>query len=156
MRRADRQVSDLIELEKMIRSCDVCRLGLCYDNIPYVVPMNFGYELQGEKLTLYFHCANEGKKLDILRKNPNACFEMDCGHELVAGKTGCDWSMNFESIIGQGKIEFVEEMQEKTAAVSKLMEHYSGRTDFSFDENLMNHVTVLKLISADFTGKRRK
>lgn len=156
MRRADRQVTDTGELNAIIEKCDVCRLGLCDGNIPYVVPMNFGYVFDKGGLTLYFHCAGEGKKLDILRRNPNVCFEMDCGHELVEGKIGCDWSMNYESVIGQGKVEFVEEMQEKANAVSRMMEHYAGRSDFVFDPGMLRHVTVFKLAADTFTGKRRR
>jgi len=39
--------------------------------IPYIVPMNFGYEMADGALSLYFHCANEGRKINIIKKNPN-------------------------------------------------------------------------------------
>lgn len=156
MRRADRQVTDLAEIEKIVQNCDVCRLGLCSNGMPYVVPMNFGYRLDGESLTLYFHCAGEGKKLDIIRQNANAFFEMDCGHQLVQGKLGCDWSMNYESVMGSGAIVFLEDPQEKTEALACMMEHYAGRADFEFPPAMLRAVTVLKLSADAFTAKKRK
>ncbi len=155
MRRKDREITDLFELEQIISKCKVCRLGLCENNVPYVVPMNFGYELQGGVLTLYFHCANEGKKLDILKNNPTVCFEMDCGHELITGKTACSYSMEYESIIGNGKIEFVGDAQGKITALSKIMNQYTGKTEFAFDDNVVEHLVVLKLTASNFTGKGR-
>lgn len=154
MRRAEREVTDPGELEAILKRCDVCRLGLCDGNAPYVVPLNFGYELSEGELTLYFHCAGEGKKLELIRRNPNACFETDCGHELVRGPRACDWTMRYESVIGEGTVSFVESPEEKEGALRKVMEQYAGRPDFSFDQNMLRHVTILKLSVSHFTGKR--
>ncbi len=154
MRRNDREVTDLFELEQIIKSCSVCRLGLSQNNIPYVVPLNFGYELSGGRLTLFFHSAKEGTKLDIIKGNPNVCFEMDCGHELVAGKTACSCTMKYESVIGSGKIELVDDVQDRKYALSKIMEKYTGKMCSEFEEAVMNHVAVLKVNVSVFTGKR--
>lgn len=153
MRRSDREVTNLAELEQIIRKCSVCRLGMSENNIPYVVPLNFGYELKGGTLTLFFHCAKEGKKLDILRNNTNVCFEMDCGHELVVKETACSCSMKYESIIGSGKAEFLDDMQEKKRALSKIMGKYTGRSDFRFEQSAVEHLVVFKVETPDFTGK---
>ncbi len=72
MRRTDREVKDTAEIMKIIEKCDVCRLGLSDGNVPYVVPMNYGYEYSDGKLTLYFHGAKEGKKLQIIQNNASA------------------------------------------------------------------------------------
>jgi hypothetical protein len=155
MRRKDREVTDLSELEQIIKNCDVCRLGLSDNNVPYIVPLNFGYEFSGDQLTLYFHCAKEGRKLDILKENPNVCFEMDCGHELVQGEAACSCTMKYESVIGIGKIEFIHNMQDKKFALSKLMGKYSEKTSFNFEESMLNRVAVLKVTTSNFTGKRQ-
>jgi len=39
---------------------------LSENNYPYIVPMNYGYVYENEKLTLFFHGAKEGKKIGIL------------------------------------------------------------------------------------------
>jgi uncharacterized protein len=99
MRRSDREISGIQEIEEIIQKADVCRIALANDNIPYIVTMNFGY-IRNPKKTLFFHCANSGKKLDMLHKNNYVCFEMDIDHQLFRGKRSCDWGMRFSSIIG--------------------------------------------------------
>ena len=81
MRRSDREVSETEAIEEIIKNADVCRLALANDNIPYIVTMNFGYINNPEQI-LYFHCANAGRKLEMIRKNNYACFEMDIGHQI--------------------------------------------------------------------------
>ena len=64
MRKKEYQITDFREIENIIESGLICRLGLCNDNIPYVVPLNFGYK---DKV-LYFHSAPEGKKNRVYKK----------------------------------------------------------------------------------------
>jgi len=73
MKRSEREIKDRKEIEAIIERADVCRLGLSDDNMPYIIPMNFGYKDN----RLYFHCAKKGKKIDIIKRNNSTCFEMD-------------------------------------------------------------------------------
>lgn len=155
MRRFDREVSELKEILEIINKCDACRIAFSDNNIPYIVPMNFGFKINDESLTLYLHCANEGKKINILKKNPNVCFEMDCSHELITASIACGHSMNYESIIGNSIAEFVKDNEEKKEALNLLMKKYTKKDNYTFDEKMLSRVTVLKLNSFDFTAKRR-
>lgn len=157
MRRSDREFG---EIGSILQKCTVLRLGLCDGDRPYVVPMNFGYDLDGASLTLYLHCAREGKKLDLIAQNPNACFEMDCAHELVRGKAACSSTFYYESLIGSGQIETLEAFEEKVYALQRLMERQCGKDEgaYEFDGRSVNAVTVLKLKCAEISAKvnRRK
>ena len=156
MRRMDRQVNDLGEIKAIIDKCTVCRLGLSENNIPYIVPLSFGYELNDDQLTLYFHCACEGRKLDIIKDNPNACFEMDCEHELIRGETACSYSLEYESVIGNGVVQSVDDTQGKIYALSKIMNRMTGEKGFHFAEDMVELVTILKITTRNFTGKACK
>ncbi|MDR1953948.1 MAG: pyridoxamine 5'-phosphate oxidase family protein [Clostridiales Family XIII bacterium] len=156
MRKADREVKNADELKAILEKCDVCRLGLAADDVPYIVPMNFGYEYTDGNLTLYFHCAGEGKKLDILTQNPQVCFEMDCSHELKKSDRPCGYSMNYESIIGNGVAEICHERDEKIYGLTRLMEKYSDARTFEFPERELERVTVVRVAATSFTGKRLK
>ena len=83
MRRKEREVTDIKEIREVLDSCKVCRLGIADEGGAYIVPLNYGYRLEDGVLTLYFHGAKEGKKLDLIRKNPEVGFEMDGRHELM-------------------------------------------------------------------------
>lgn len=75
MRRKDKEISDKNEIEDLLASSTVGRLGTCANGIPYITPMNFTYDKETSKI--FLHCANEGRKLDNIRINPTVCFEVE-------------------------------------------------------------------------------
>ena len=118
MRRKDREIVDTKILDEIISSAQVCRLGLSDDNAPYIVPMCFGYKDR----SLYFHSAGDGKKIEIIKKNPNVCFEFDHNIEVLQAEKPCKWGMKYQSIIGHGKVVFIETLEEKKEAL-KIFSH---------------------------------
>ncbi|MFP3090946.1 pyridoxamine 5'-phosphate oxidase family protein [Treponema sp. TIM-1] len=156
MRRKDREITDIEELLAVIGRCKVCRLAMAENNRPYVVPLNFGYEYKNGELFLYFHGAQAGKKIDILKKKPRICFEMDGGHRLIEGREAHNYSFAYESIIGFGGVEFVEEDEKKVHGLNLLMKHQTGEDrDFVFDESRLRETAVYQVKARSFTGKRR-
>ena len=155
MRRIDRELTDKEEIESIISLSDVCRIALANDNIPYIVTMNFGY-VGGENQCMYFHCALEGRKLEMILINNYACFEMDTNHKINKGEKGCDWGMNYSSIIGYGKVFIVEDKDERYAGLCHIMDHYGGSEPYFFDENVFAHTTILRLDIIEITGKKKQ
>ena len=154
MRRSEREVKDRAELTDILNKCDACRLGLSEGMQPYVVPMNFGYEWEGDCLNLYFHCANEGRRLDIIATNNKACFEADCSHKLITADEPCDYSFHFESIIAFGEIEVLKNHEERVHGLACIMKKYGRTEKFDFPEEELAPTTILKLTSTDYSGKR--
>ena len=52
MRRKDREITDFNEIIEIIKKCDVCRIALNDEDFPYIVPLNFGLDIQGEQVFL--------------------------------------------------------------------------------------------------------
>jgi nitroimidazol reductase NimA-like FMN-containing flavoprotein (pyridoxamine 5'-phosphate oxidase superfamily) len=154
MRRKDREVTEIREIIEIIEKCDVCRLALFAEQYPYIVPLNFGFIYDGAMLTLYFHGAKSGTKLELIKQNPHAGFAMDCAHRLIAREKACNYSMAYESVVGYGDIEFVLDIEEKHRALRQLMAHYVPEQEFDFDTQDLAAVTVFKLIVRQVTGKR--
>lgn len=100
MRRTEKEIQDRAEIDAIIRGCQVCRLGLADGTEPYVVPLCFGYDGNA----LYFHCTQQGRKLEILRRNPRVCFELDVVEGMVEAEPACGWSIRYRSVIGVGEI----------------------------------------------------
>ena len=150
MRRREKEIHDKDELEDVLKNGKICRLGLCDNNVPYVVPMNYGYS-DGN---IYFHSANNGRKIEIIRKNNYACFEIEVGTEIVKDDNACNWGMKFESIIGYGKLEEVHKFCEKMKGLSVLMKHYSGKETWEFPDSNSEKVLVLKLKIDVMSGKK--
>lgn len=152
MRRKEREITDPARLHEVIEKCKVCRLAMYDGEKPYIVPMNFGYDFE-DGLRLYFHCAREGKKLDILKENPEVCFEMDCEGSVIEGENDNEWSFAYASVIGNGKIRILPD-EEKNYALSKIMEHFTGRTEFEFDRAAAERTALLELTADGYTGKQ--
>ena len=147
MRRKDREVLDEVKIDKFIRNCDCCRIGF-YDkenNEVYIVPLNFGYSNVDNKRVFYFHGAQAGRKIDLLSKTKKVSFEMDSNHELIIGKMACNYSERYQSVMGTGLISFVEDKDEKIAALNEIMFQSTGKKDWDFPEPMLNGVAVFKI-----------
>jgi len=155
MRRKNKEITDINEKLNVIEKCKYCRLGLSENNFPYIIPLNYGYSYENEKLILYFHGAKEGKKIDLILKNNNACFEIDCDTKLVEAENPCNYGYEYKSIIGFGKIILLEENDEKTIGLNYLMKHQTGKDiKYDYSENDLNNVMVYKMLVDEFTGKK--
>ena len=153
MRRKDREITDFHDIMDIMNKCDVCRLALFDGDYPYIVPLNFGVNIEDGQLYLYFHSANQGTKLDLIRQNNKATFEMDCEHNIILYDERMSCTMGYASVIGHGEIEFVDE-DDKYEALKILMKHYHHE-DFQFNTNMMKATTVFRLKVLDMIGKRR-
>jgi uncharacterized protein len=149
MRKKEKEIKDIAAIEDILIKALVCRLGLCEENRPYVVPLCFGYKDNA----LYFHCAGQGKKLDIIRKNNNVCFEIDIDHKLVKGEQPCEWDLKYKSVIGFGKAMFLEDADLKREALDIIMRQYSGKV-FEYPQQVVEKTTILKVEIENMTGKQ--
>ncbi len=149
MRRKDKQINDIAVIEGILSRATVCRLGLCDGGRPYIVPLCFGYKDN----TLYFHCSPEGKKLDILRKNNNVCFEVDIDSRVIKADQACDWGMKYKSVIGFGKAMFIEDIESKRKALDVIMQQFSEKSFEYIDEAIKNTI-VIKVEIETMTGKQ--
>jgi nitroimidazol reductase NimA-like FMN-containing flavoprotein (pyridoxamine 5'-phosphate oxidase superfamily) len=153
MRRNEREISDFSEIESIISRADVCRIAFADGNIPYIVTMNFGYR-SGVKPSIYFHCANEGRKLNMIRKNNYVCFEIDTDLELNKGIRACDWGMKYSSIVGYGNIIIITDEHRKKEGFDIIMKHYNGTGSFNYDSDILRRTTVLQLLITEMSGKK--
>ena len=153
MRRKDREITDFDEIMKIIERCDTCRLAIFDKEYPYIVPLNFGTDIIDGQLYLYFHSAKVGTKLDLIRENNKVSFEMDCNHNIILYDERMSCTMGYDSVIGQGVAEFVED-EDKLAALRILMRHYHNE-DFQFNTKMISATEVFRIKVMNITGKRR-
>ncbi len=148
MRRKDKEIIDPEAVASVIQKSMVCRLGLSDDGQPYVVPMSFGYK-DG---AVYFHCAPEGRKIGILRKNPRVCIEFDVDCRLKTGESACKWGFSFKSAIAFGVAAFIEDSEGKRAALDIIMRQYSSDA-FTYPESALGKIVVIRVAVTELTGK---
>jgi len=149
MRKNKQQIKEMIEIKEIIKNGDICRLAMCSGDVPYMVPLNYGYE-DG---VLYFHCANKGLKIDILKENPNVCFEIETDVRLITTEEPCNWSQYYRSVIGFGEARFIEEREDKRRALLIMMNHYERR-DWQLPDEKVDGVTMIAVEIASMTARR--
>jgi len=151
MRRHEKEITAKGELEQVLWQGRVCHLAIPDDPLPYLLPLNYGYQ-DG---ALYFHSAPQGRKIELLKKQHRACFSVTIDYGIIEAERACSWGARFTSIMGSGRIEFIEGHQQKQAALHILMAQYSDQT-FSFEQAQVDATLVFKLIIETMSGKQSR
>jgi uncharacterized protein len=147
MRRADRQLSGEAAAAILGKGA-VCHLAMVAQGEPYLVTLNYGFRAG----TLYFHCADAGKKIEILKDCGLVCFTVVPRHELLVGETGCGYSMKYESVVGHGTVRFVEERGKKSEALEIIMAQYADGA-FEFPDASLARTILFAVDIEEMTAK---
>lgn len=157
MRRKERAVTDTETIYQLVENCHVVRLAMFDEKYPYIVPVNFGYEWLNTSLILYIHGARQGKKVSCIEKNAAVSIEMDWKHHLIeAGSNASKYSYSYQSLIGYGQAEIIQNIEEKTHALDLLISHETGQGLNGYDqlsEQMLKSTGIIKIIVEAFTCK---
>ncbi len=151
MRRKKNEITDSPEVEAVLRGAEVLHLALNAAGAPYVLPLSFGFE-PGR---IYFHCAREGRKLDLIRADGNVGFEVESDVRLKEPESPsdpCEYGVRFKSVIGTGKARIVEDPEERIHGLRLVMEHYVPG-EWQFKEEKLAITTVVCIDIATLSGK---
>ena len=155
MTRREREITDRAEILDILDRCSILHLGLVDGDEPYVVPMNYGYTMDEDgHLTFYLHGATQGRKLDLMRKNPRVFLEMECDVAPFEGDVACRYGTAYKSLMARGKAVILEDPQEKMTGLSLFMKTQTGK-NFEFNEKLVKVVSIIKIHVKEYTAKRR-
>lgn len=149
MRRSKQQMADPADILDVLERAEFCRLGLCDDGRPYVVPVCFCHE-DGR---LYVHGATEGHKLDIIGRNDRVCFQADVGAKVVVGEKPCNSTVHYRSVIGFGRASVVRGPDEKRRALALLAGRYAGDGREPDPGPLLDRTAVIRIDIESMTGK---
>lgn len=137
-------------LEKIINKSDVCSVAMVDDSMPYIVTMNFGYQ---EK-TIYLHSDKIGYKIDVLKRNNNVSIMFYTDTDIFARneQIGCSWRMKYKSVVAFGKVEFIEDFEEKKNALDILMRNYTD-IEIKYSKPAIDNVLVMKVPIKKWSGR---
>lgn len=147
----NRIVENSDEILEIIAKCEVCYVSMIdIEGMPYVVPLNFGYE----NGVLYLHGAKEGKKIAALKHNPKVCVAFSTDHLLryQHEQVACSWSMKYRSVLLYGEVEFINDEQERIEALNVMMRKYAKR-DFKFNMPAVREVLPFKVVATKIEGR---
>jgi len=140
-----RKIEDQSSIDAVISACDVCFVGMVDEHgMPYNLPFNFGYR-DG---ILYIHSGPEGRKIDVLTNNPNVCIVMSTGHEMYvqSENVACSYGMKYKSVMIRGKVEFIENLEEKAKSLNVIMSQYTDRKEFTYNSPALKNVKVMRIV----------
>ena len=146
-----RFITEQNEIDEIINKCEVCYVSMVDENNqPYVLPFNFGY-VNGE---IYLHSGQKGHKIDILKKNPAVCIAFSTNHQLryQSEQVACSYSMKYRSVLAFGKVEFIEDTEQKIEFLNVVMSHYTQH-DFKYNTPALREVCTYKVKVEKFTAK---
>lgn len=155
MRRQDRAVEDFSGKLEILRQCKILRIALQDSQGLYLVPLNFGYTLEGETIHFYIHSAKEGRKVAAMTPGCPVAFELDCQFQLQEAEKACKYSCRYASLLGTGHASAVEDPTEKAQGLAAIMRQQTGR-EFFFTEAETQSVAVFRIDVAQITGKQKQ
>jgi uncharacterized protein len=139
------------EIEKILDNTYTGVLSMCDGGKPYAVPVNHAYA-DG---CFYFHGALEGKKLDLIRKNPAVTYVITKYYgkkEDFEGSLKCHGC--WESVIVYGRAKLAEDKPGHAEAFKKFMKYY-GRVDFNPSDHSSKKTVMIVLEAEEITAKRQ-
>ena len=152
MRRTEREITDKQEIFDVLRRCDTLRIAMQDEAAPYIVPVSFGLEIVDGQAVVYFHCAQAGRKLDLMRAHPRVCVEGDV--YLGVERTAHGITTRYESVIGTGVCRFLSAPDDILHGLKLLTEHY-GYFDYPLERCAgLAHLLVGRIALDEISGKR--
>jgi nitroimidazol reductase NimA-like FMN-containing flavoprotein (pyridoxamine 5'-phosphate oxidase superfamily) len=137
MRRSEKMISDVNQIESILREALLGVLTLCRNDIPYSIPVNFYYE----NGSIYIHCAKEGQKVVYVKANPQACFVVV--YPVAIEEQECHGAMNYESVLCFGRAEFSETSSHEI--LSKLGRKYGTCSEVTDEECKKTALIVIRI-----------
>ncbi len=118
---------------------------------PYITPLNYLYH-QGK---IYFHCANEGRKLENIAANNQVCFAVSRVDKAVFAPAPCKCSTRYTSVLVFGAAKVVDDSPRKVELLNLLVAKFAeGRSFAPVDAPAAAGCTVVEIAIDSIHGKR--
>lgn len=157
MRKKSREMDAVWALEVMDKAPYMTVSMTNLDGMPYSVPLSLA---RTDEKTFYFHCATEGKKLDILRQNPCVCLTAVCKCKPTVGPKDGSFTLEYKSAIAFGKAEIITDEEEKTKALRAICQRFLPNHMNAFDaavKRSMSRTAIVRIILTEPpVGKRKE
>lgn len=154
VRRQNRILEDQSRIKELLHSSEYgfLSLGITENGYAYGIPISYAYD--EDTNCLYFHCAPEGQKLDIIKQNDKVSFCVVGVTKPIANQ----FTTLFESIIAFGKADIDLSDEEKRKALRLLVAKYSpGYEELGekYMDKSWNRTTTFKIQVEHITAKAK-
>lgn len=149
MRRKDREITDRAEIDAILGSARLMRIALADGDTPFLVPVFYAFD----GTAIYFHSAQAGTKIDIMKRNNKICFEISIDHGIVENDAACDFEAQHRTVVGFGKVAFVTDDAEKRNALNRIVAQFSDKK-FDYPQANLNRTAVIRIDIETIKGKK--
>lgn len=149
MRRKDREITDRIEMEAIIKATNLLHMALVDGDLPFLVPVFYAFD----GTALYFHSAQSGSKIEILKRNNNVCFEISIDNGFIESDEPCDFEAKHRTVIGTGKAFFVDDEADKIKALDLIVAHFTDKK-FEYPKTNLDRTAVIRIEITSLKGKK--
>jgi len=152
MRRKEKEITSKQEIIDILTTTKYVTVAMCIENNPYLVNLTHGYDEKNN--SLYFHCAKQGKKIDILKQNNVVWGQALIDHGYVEGK--CDHL--YATINFKGRVSFIEDIDEKEHALKIMIKQQEKIPEQVMNDQLskesLRNVTIGRIDLTFLSGKK--
>lgn len=145
MRRSDREITNKKAIEEFVAEEQILRIAFYDAGDIYIVPVNYGYLYENDTYSFYFHGAKAGRKYQLSKSKPIVGFEIDGKYRLLENEMACDFSAAFQSVIGTGTLQLVDDIEEKKIGLNTIMRQTTQHSEWSYTDKMLEAVAVYKL-----------
>lgn len=154
MRRKDREITDFNKMLSIIDECEIVHLGIAAGDFPYIVPVNFAYEVKDGQLYLYAHGAKAGRKYGLLTELGKCSFEMEVNGGIKVIPDKKDTTTIYKSVMGEAEVDVLDDMDEIRRVVDDVIMARDERTkNAAYNEGSLARVAIYRLKVLSMTGK---
>ncbi len=141
-------------MEEILNRSKYITIAMSKENEPYLATLSHGYD--AKEKCIYFHCAKEGKKIDILNENNAVWGQAIIDRGYATGK--CDHL--YATTQFKGKVSFIEDIEEKRIAlismINQLEENPKEVIEKQINEKSLQRVNVGRIDIEFMSGKESK
>jgi nitroimidazol reductase NimA-like FMN-containing flavoprotein (pyridoxamine 5'-phosphate oxidase superfamily) len=151
IRRKDREITDKDKLNEILKTTKYMTIAFCMNNEPYLVSLSHGYD--EKRSCLYFHCANEGKKLAYLAANRRIWGQVMQDYGVT---DDCDY--DYTSVHFAGTVSVIADLSEKQQAL-KVLVYQLSRTPEKLSKikpEKLAKTTICRIDINYLTGKQHR
>ena len=151
LRRKEKAITNTDEMKKILQQTKYVTIAMSDNNEPYLVTLSHGYDPMDN--IIYFHCASDGKKIDILEKNNIVWGQALIDKGYVQGK--CDHL--YKTVMFHGHVSFIIDENEKRHALERMIRQLDQNPDMVMKEQItkrsLKRVTIGKIEIDYMSGK---
>jgi len=141
MDKRTQEINDEQIMKKMLGRAGLCHISMMDGDRPYTLPLTYGYKDK----CIYINSAPGGKKIELLSRNPEVQFEIQCTEGNLRGNSSVKKPASCQSLVGHGRVEIISDTPGKRSGMEVIMSQHGASDLDDLDPKDMDYLVILKL-----------